>query len=569
MSRTVKLTQSVDQREVIQAMQTLNAMMDKTARKLDQVGQRGKGAGDHLTTGLKGANRELGTGMQLADKFMGKLTQAGANLSITAVQAVAREFVANLRQAYETIKEMRGLSADRQLQVAEAQRSARGNFGKENIPLLEGAVQQIGSMGGDTVNAYDALGTAFSFKGSLTPEQAVDAVVQSQKVSGQALEPLSQAVLAQMKATGGTAEEILGFQMRLKQLTPVSSNEDFATHVAPSVSGLVRQGLTPQEAAGLVATMGQGMDDPTGRRTRTSVTRFASQIYKATNGVVPEGASFTERLQTVQNTEGIRKKLLGSFDPTGEGVDEETLRAILSGDATPAQMGISAEAAALATTVDLINGKLMQTYESFKTQSGDVEGSAPFFREFVDMLNEGKLQQFRSTHNRAESFVDSLTIGSPGSRLADAEKFYKETMALRADPITQGTLETVHKPATYMASWTPSVVDDIALKMQIMKSAAGQREQEGRLKDAEDLRKGVEYLRELGRQAQQMEGRQTIENSLPAGPVRDQALKNFDAMMQLGHQLQQNTAATKENTAVANQGPKNPNVPAAALDRGE
>ena len=78
MSETVKLTQTIDDRDVVKAFQKQAALIDKIATKLDKVGKSGQTAGDRTAKGARGATTgiaKIGTAL---------IAAGGAVVSITA-----------------------------------------------------------------------------------------------------------------------------------------------------------------------------------------------------------------------------------------------------------------------------------------------------------------------------------------------------------------------------------------------------------------------------------------------------------------------------------------------------
>ena len=393
----VKLTQTIDDREVVKAFQKQNQLLEKLSRNLDRVGKKGGQAG-------KQTKREFASATGSALKFAAAITGVGS--VVGAIGVAARQLNAELANIRSRQRE----AANAQLSVAQFQRDALLNFGGKRGAQLNKAANAIAEQtGASRIGVFRAISTAASFKGaSISDKFAFNAVREAARIqpdNPDAIVTIAQGILAQKKRSTGTAKQIAGFQLGIKRLSPVASDEEFAKNIATGIPDQVALGNTPEQSGALLAALGQSIGDPTGRVTRTAAINLSKQLQIALPNV--PGGTFG-RLNFIRSPAGakVRSRLLGPL--------QRSLRKTRQ-HAQGAGVGISTEAKSFATVIDLLQAQSNPTQQLFAQTLAavpQISGSGQFLDSQLAGINKQALQQ-------TTEFKRRLVAGKERLRLSD------------------------------------------------------------------------------------------------------------------------------------------------------
>jgi hypothetical protein len=377
----VKLVQTIDDRDVVTALANQLKLQEKLIRNMDRLGKSGQKSGKETETGFSRATREIGR-------------MATALIGVGSITTGIQRMVQLVRREIENIRSRQTDAGQTQIELAAAQRDALLNFGGgRGAELNQLAAGISSSTGASQLAVQQALSKAFSFKGaSLSDQQAADAVRVAARLTpgdAEAIKVQSQGILGQQKITGGTAEQIAGFQVGVKRLSPVSENEDFSNFVAPLIGDLVRLGNNVRDAGAVSAAFGQSINDPSGRQTATAAVRLQAQL----NQFVPNVEGFFNQLDFIRSEAGtaIRQRLLGALDE--ERTQAENEAAAASGVVEKGEA--SARAKAFATITDLLQRQGNATQALFaetRRQVPTLAESGTFLNREIAAINRNPLQ---------------------------------------------------------------------------------------------------------------------------------------------------------------------------------
>ena len=290
--REAKREQSGENQQLIEAARLVNAASANTQKYNSQITalgvalRRGKIDQQQYANGVKQAKQELDRASVATDSFGKKVFMtAGAITGFTGGLATAMQAIAALRAEYDRLIERQKLARDAQITLAEAQEQASFNLGDDptlNITQLFDRVRaESRNLGINEKDLTKAVSDALSARGNESAAVAVDSVVAAAKLrrfAPEELPQLSGAALDISKVTGKSLEESLGFLMEIGTLSRVTNLKQLAENIAPGVIGGTQFGVTPEFAGAASAALSQGIVDPTGRTTRTTITKLLDQL---------------------------------------------------------------------------------------------------------------------------------------------------------------------------------------------------------------------------------------------------------------------------------------------------
>lgn len=330
---------------------------------------------------------------------------------IGSVIAGILALVNQIKREYENLLAKQRGARDAQLGVAESQREAakalKAGDGSASLDFLQQQVGKISqSTGADQAAVYSAIGSALGAKPQgVSDKDVIEAAMTAAKLSPTnpaALETNLSAFMFQKAATGGSWEDIAGYQMRLKGLSPTKSEESFARNIAPAIGRGKGFGVRPDEQAGLLAYFGTQMGDTEGMVTANAVTNFEKQLFELTAGQVDGGA--VDRLKFLQTEQGkkARAKLLGPLASA-----EKSAKAGKGGEA----FGITGEAKAFGTILGLVKGDDIAALEKTIGAVGTTEGSGGLFRESMASIDAMGLQQNAKADRLIKAAAQKIQTG--------------------------------------------------------------------------------------------------------------------------------------------------------------
>lgn len=521
MGNTVKVTGSVDDREMLQAWQRQLKLLDRMEKKLDKVGRAGDKSGKRTQSGFKGALTQV-------TKF------AGAIGIVSSALGVARLVASQLRKEIDNIRSRQGDAGAVQVETARVQREALFNLGPERFEKLNNAVADIqGKTGARQVDLFKTASVALSFKGrDLKDEDAFDAVLQAARINPFDQEEqtaVAQGILAQKKKTGGTAEEVAGFQIAVKRASPVAESELFSTNIAPGIADLSQPlfGNTPQQSGALLATMGQGIGDATGRITRNASINLAKQLQV----LLPnEKGGTLGRLKKVSETEELRERMIGSLS--------KSMQKELEKGESGEKGELTGEAKAFATIIALLSEGNNKTKTLLQKTLADLpklsDGDELLNRE-LKTINKVKLQQTAQLHDAGVATVEKIKLSdTSGGRTG----------------ILRQQLSDVLKAAG--RSKTEQEISGLLFDAKGgLKGDGTQTAIEKLLQVAEDLRDGE--TRNVFQTSSSPYRISDGNSRTQFTPATEQELKNAEALVALAKKIESLTKALEENTDKTNQ----------------
>lgn len=373
----VTVTMSAEDARAVAAWRRQQQLTEQYLANLRRINEESKKNEGSLAGSVAKGSAEL-------VKFAVAATGIGS--AIAGVMAIANQ----LKREYENMVAKQRGARDAQLGIAEAQReAAKSLLAGDKTLSLDGLQERVASIskvtGADQAAIYNAVASALGAKpAGVTDKEVLDAAEIAAKLSptnSAALETNLSAFMFQKAATGGSFEDIAGYQMRLKALSPTKSEEAFARNIAPAIGKGKAFGTGADEQSALLAYFGQQMGDTEGMVTANAVTNFEKQIFEATAGKVEGGT--IDRLKWLQSDAGKkqRKKFLGPLD--------EAAKKGKDGSA----FGIVGEAKAFSTMAGLIKGDDIAALEEMKTKVGTTAGSGSFYQDTVSQVDSLDLQR--------------------------------------------------------------------------------------------------------------------------------------------------------------------------------
>lgn len=373
----VTVTMSAEDARAVAAWRRQQQLTEQYLANLKRINEESKKNEGSLGAMVSKGTAELG-------KFAAAATGIGS--VIAGIMAIANQ----LKREYDNLVAKQRGAASGQLGIAEAQREAsKALLSGDKTLSLDGLQERVSSIskstGADQAAIYNAVASALGAKpAGVTDKEVLDAAEIAAKLSptnSAALETNLSAFMFQKATTGGSFEDIAGYQMRLKALSPTKSEEAFARNIAPAIGRGMALGTSADEQSALLAYFGQKMGDTEGMVTANAVTTFEKQIFEATEGKVEGGT--IDRLKWLQSAAGSkqRDKFLGPLGKAAKkGKDGEAF-------------GIVGEAKAFTTMLGLIKGDDIAALEGVKQQVGTTAGSGAFFQETMAQVDNLDLQK--------------------------------------------------------------------------------------------------------------------------------------------------------------------------------
>ena len=345
-------------------------------------------------------------------KFAMAITGVGGVIGGIAVAARL------LKREWENLKESQKSAADRQVDVVQARDEAIQNIGADPEMAngkADAAIEQASDETGATRRSlWKALSGAASFKGKLSNKQALEAIVQSAKLSPKDDAAMQKNTTAQLQLMQQdktvTPQMAMGFILQAKEASPTITNESFAQHVVPAIRQGQKFGMTARESAALNATIGASIGDEEGRVTGTAQTSLEKQLAEAMPKV--EGGTIAQ-LAALQTPEyaAVKRKLLGVFDK-----EHKSNKAA----------GLDGEAKAFMTMIELVRGGDSQTSQELQAnlkKLPEIHAAAPHFKKVVDNLNADPMRQNMLLQNQLAAGQEGLELGNiPGAKGAIARE---------------------------------------------------------------------------------------------------------------------------------------------------
>lgn len=405
--------------------QRLKELLDKGAisqetynRRVGQLRNELRGVGTEVSKATGGAG-------ELAAQFLGIATTAGVLL--TTLRLVTGEM--------ESQKKMQEQAANKQLSFGQALRGTLINFQGDET-LSEGdlvkAIEQVAAEARTSPEEVaNVMSSAFSAKGSLSNEVAVDAVRDAFRLTpgdAGAAEQLSSRALDIAKSTGiEDTQAIIGFMMNLQANSRITQLDKIGATAVPAIISTTTAGDTVEQAGEVFATLNQMMADAEGNMSRTATIALSQQLkeffpsgsegkFSDQRGgfIVPEdqmqrfesAGSTTERIAIMQQSPELRRAFLSksSFEKAAQAPVEQ----LLSGSETALSMQRAAQAGILP-----VDDAASRAYTARVQQLDDAEfQSGVAFKQRA--MTAGDLQNLRERERGTAGIVREALFGEEG-----------------------------------------------------------------------------------------------------------------------------------------------------------
>lgn len=255
------------------AIVSLEKKYDDLLNKVDQLAKRSKKAADESKTGFDDAAESVSDYVMNLVKGATVLGTFGAAL-------------ASLKKDYDQLVEAQRKAAQGQITYAAAAREALINMSGQNPAAFHKRVGEISAATGvSPTNVVNALSNASSAQGNLADERTFDTTQKVLRFIPDVVEAQPAMSVAAMDIQrleqNADAEDAIGFMNAVGKRVHVASQKDIGENVAPAIIDMAREGTGFRESAAIVAAITQGMNDPTGKRSRTATTALDTQLRAA------------------------------------------------------------------------------------------------------------------------------------------------------------------------------------------------------------------------------------------------------------------------------------------------
>lgn len=430
MSNDVDITIAGDAKEVERALEKMNAKLQKVELRLEKMRQVSQKTSRTTKDGFDQVSSSIGG-------IPGKI--AGMVSAFASVRSAVRL----IGEEWDAVKRKQEAARLATLEPAQAVREARIAFVPDQTLPDSKLDDLISSVAKETrapvKNVAIALQTAFSAKGSLSNQVAVDAVRQALRLdpaNPEQAATLAGRFLDVAKFSGSKdIQANAGFIQNVQSASRVTTSEKVGANLVPAIGGGVNFGDTPEQSAELLAAITQLMGDEEGRLSANAFLKLGGQL----KDFVPQRAKT-----------GKLKGLLTGKDPFGEFAipdsqfDEfrkatSTKERLLAIQKAPelqrAFIGSSSfEEKSKQQALSLVRGdeKAMDELRKAEETINPIgPNQRTLFRKKIKQLDEGKLQQTLTSQQELEANKESrLLSDTVGQRISTARKTIEETLGL-------------------------------------------------------------------------------------------------------------------------------------------
>jgi hypothetical protein len=264
------------------------------------------------------------------------------------------------KQELDQIIERQKRSGQRQTEFAPAFRRAFHAAGGEikADDLYETLVK--GANGVDPAELALTFEAASSASGKLGKKQVLASVMQTAKMRPdldlESRSNLTTGALQLQKEFGGTTEQAMAAVQQSFTTSRAESLSSFSKNVVPTAVSLHQMGRGKdsfEDLMSLAVGFGQGMNDPTGEKSRTSLIHLVKELKEkaASKGLIGGDAGVMDTLQAVRGNKQLQSTLLGAFAQNSLGESQASLKKKIK------EGKLTTEAAAFQASVDLVTGR--------------------------------------------------------------------------------------------------------------------------------------------------------------------------------------------------------------------
>lgn len=322
------------QQRVLQSIMTPQERYNRKLAELDRLRKANRlneaqyaAAVRQTQNELRGATGGIEKGLAASGQFLAAATGIGSVLGGLAL------VVNQIRKEYDYLKAGQQQAAESQVSLAEAERTAVFNLGSDTSLTPQQMGQALSQMSADTGVQRQPLTTLFSDMLSARGEMSArDVLPYLQAVAKAApdqggLPILGGATLDLGKAFNLSPEQAIGFMLQTQGSSRVTSLEGLAQNVVPAILAVSKFGDSPEQAAELVAGLGQAGADVKGAMSGTAAVQLADRLSKV-RGLDKLGST-AERIEAVRKSPRLQRAVFA--DEFGEAKYKPIFRQMLTG----------------------------------------------------------------------------------------------------------------------------------------------------------------------------------------------------------------------------------------------
>lgn len=401
-----------DSREVVNALRKIQEAADRTERKMEELGRKGRQGVDDVGSSAGRMVKSLAAAIGVSGAIS------------SAIGAIRAEFQKTIELAENSRKAQAGF--------ADSARNLLVNFSADKSLDVAGLQERIGEISKNTGTGRNeiaaALSTAFSAKGDLDNRVAANAVEEAFRLlpgDVQAVQQLSGRALDISKASGDTdVKGILGQLVQAQGAARVTNIGQLGSTAIPAALSVIAAGGTSEEGLELFSALSNIAGDERGDQTSTAVIALVEQLKNFTPGkkgkdvtgkavTIPQdqrdalaaATSTDERIAVLQQSAELREAFLGAS--SFEKKLQTPITRVLSGDAN------AALAAARASITGVRGGAAAQAFDQkvglldagpFQRVAGAGRGFAAAEEEFL--LGQGQTGAVRDILAKALGKAD-------------------------------------------------------------------------------------------------------------------------------------------------------------------
>jgi hypothetical protein len=386
----------------------------KNLKELGALYRMGKLSLDEYTASVKTSEQAMSAatskGSSGLNDMLSKIGGAAAGfVGIGSAIGGMAAAAAIIKREYENLLQTQKSAADKQMDVATAQREALANLapdaGMSDAEFVSWVEKTAKETGADPKSVYQSAGAVLSMKGDLPVRQALETVEVSAAMNPHDVEAIKQNAAAQtnlmVRDPSFRAKDVAGQFLAAKMASPTISDKSFSQHIATGAAQGMSFGESAREAFALRATIGVGAGDAEGAVTASAAINFAKQLKELMPTVQGGTVGRIQALQTPEFAE-VRSKLLGAFDDQKQSTEKS---------------GLLGEARAFSTLIELVQGRgtrATQLLESNLTSIPDTEGSAKYVDQLQQRMFRQPLQQSADLQRRLKGGAAALQLGNIG-----------------------------------------------------------------------------------------------------------------------------------------------------------
>lgn len=435
MSNNVDITLAADSKEVDRALTRMGQHLDKANAKIEKLKQGGKRSAQETASAFSRAGTAIaGTARGLVTTFTG----------IADVTGLVSKAVEALQYEIQKAKGLQAAARAESVSFGEAVRDTRAAFSQDDS-LSEGGLEDAIVKISERTNALPkniavALQTAFSAKGSLDNQAALDAVEQAFRLNPNNVEQATTLAgrFLDVAQAGGVSDirASAGFIQNIQASSRITTSEKVGENIIPAIKSITAFGDSLEESAELLVTLNRLLVDEQGRITATAGISLAGQLAnlapeKETDGDFKgqyrgkdaEG-EFTVPAEQVESF----RKAKTTTQRIASLNDSPELRRLFVSQAS-FQVKTREQSIAMLRATDEVKRQLADVQQSIKGVANPDEQKyqAKLFEDEIETQRKGKFQTIVTAKEETESAAARAAISDPDDyRKGSAESIEQE-----------------------------------------------------------------------------------------------------------------------------------------------